>query len=146
MFHIFLSNHREVFLDRCLIKVLQRAPTSDLFDLTTKCVPPFLNELIVTFEREQDRKTIDCRELNLESHSLASSIVYRSTINRGLYLSNKKFMTQIIDDYSDLCEAILDVAQELSVTIRLEQFVLMNQCLDKAIDDAVSGLATQIKS
>lgn len=143
MFHIFLSHHREVFLDRCLIKVLQRAPASDLFDSQSNCVPSFLDQLILSFEREQQKKTIEKNQHNVKVDSLAPSIVYRATINRGLYLSNKKFMARVIDDYSDLCEAILDVAQELSVAVGLEQFILMNQLLDEAIDDAVNRLPAQ---
>ena len=46
-------------------------------------------------------------------------------------------------DYGDLCQAIMDLALELEVSIEVEEFRTLNRCLDNTIADAVTEFSDQ---
>ena len=52
-------------------------------------------------------------------------------------------IAQVVHDYGDLCQAITELALDLSVPIGTDDFHTLNRCLDNAIASAVTEYARQ---
>ena len=47
-------------------------------------------------------------------------------------------MSQVVHDYGDVCQSITDLALQLEAPISVEDFRILNRCLDDAIASAVT--------
>jgi len=52
-------------------------------------------------------------------------------------------VAQVVHGYGDVCQAVTELASELSSAIRSEEFQVFNRCLDDAIAGAVTAYGTQ---
>jgi hypothetical protein len=60
--------------------------------------------------------------------------------SHGAELQHRGYsIDQVVHEYGDVCQAITELAEEMQVTIRTEDFRVLNQCLDNAIADAVTS-------
>lgn len=50
---------------------------------------------------------------------------------------------QVVHDYGDFCQAIIDLAVERDPPISIDEFRTLNRCLDNAIADAVTEFSFQ---
>ena len=67
------------------------------------------------------------------------SEIGETAARHGLELLQQGFaVDQVVHDYGDLCQAITDLAFELSAPISIDEFRTLNRCLDNAIADAVT--------
>lgn len=146
MLYVFLANYREALIDRCLIKVARRSGAHTEHASSTAGVPMFLDQLIQTLKLEQgDGASPIGRSVSGPSGgSLRASGLGKAATKHGRELSDIGFtVEQVVHDYGDLCQAIMDLALELEVSIDVEEFGTINFCLDNAIADAVTEFSHQ---
>ena len=145
MLYIFLANYREALIDRCLIKVARRSGDHTEHALSTAGVPLFLDQLILTLRLEQSNTPqIGSLVSGPAGGPSKNSGLGKSAIKHGRELSDKGFtVEQVVHDYGDLCQAIMDLAMELEVSIEVDEFRTLNRCLDNAIADAVTEFSDQ---
>jgi hypothetical protein len=121
--HEFVALHREEIIRRCRAKVGTRSmppPTEAEMDYG---VPLFLDQLV------------DALRLGLSS----SPQIERTAGRHGHELLLKGFtVSQVVQDYGDVCQSITGLAVELDAPIGTDDFRTLNRCLDDAIAGAVT--------
>jgi signal transduction histidine kinase len=124
MLHEFISIHRTEIINRCRARVAARKippPTKAEID---HGVPVFLDQL--------------GDALRLGS-TITNPEIGRSAIQHGRELQALGFsVSQVVHDYGDVCQTITDMAVEKNVAIDVDDFHILNRCLDDAIANAVS--------
>lgn len=124
MLYEFIAVNREDIIRRCRAKVARRSvppPTQAEID---HGVPVFLDQLG------------DALRLGL----MSSPEIDRSALQHGHDLLKQGFtVSQVVHDYGDICQAITELAVELSAPISTADFRTLNRCLD----DAIAGAVTQ---
>jgi hypothetical protein len=124
----FISTHRDEILRRCRDKVAKRsAPLSTEND--ERGVSQFLDDLI--------------GELNAGSRSSATAMGAIATQHGADLFVSGYTVGQVVHDYGNVCQAVTDLAVELSVTLSSEDFRILNRCLDDAIASAVAEYSRQ---
>ena len=123
MLHEFISHNRDEIIRRCRAKVAARTvPTPTSVEIAHG-VPVFLDQLTDA----------------LRGGGAASADIARTALQHGHELLLKGFTaSQVVHDYGDVCQAITELAVEVSAPIRTDEFRMLNQCLDDAIAGAVS--------
>ena len=128
MLHEFVALNREEIIRRCRAKVAVRSippPTSAEID---HGVPLFLDQLA------------DALRLGLTS----SAEIRRSALLHGHDLRLQGFtVSQVVHDYGDVCQSITELAGEFQAPITVDDFRLLNACLDDAIAVAVTQHARE---
>jgi signal transduction histidine kinase len=123
MLHEFIATNRAEIVRRCREKVATRsvpAPTKAEID---HGVPLFLDQL--------------AKALRLGVGS--SPEISVSAIQHGHDLLLQGFtVSQVVHDYGDVCQAITELALEMSAPISTDDFRMLNRCLDDAIAGAVT--------
>lgn len=139
--HEFLAAHRDDLIDRCRSKVLKRrAPMATDAELEHG-IPLFLGQLIKTLTVEQSSDPLQSRLVSGPSDGgkSAASQIGATAAQHGLELLQHGFtVDQVVHDYSDLCQAVTELAFEHDVPIQAIEFQTLNRCLDNAIADAVT--------
>jgi signal transduction histidine kinase len=124
MLHEFISIHRTEIINRCRARVAARKippPTEAEID---HGVPVFLDQLG------------DALRLG---GAITSLEINRDAIQHGRELQALGFsVSQVVHDYGDVCQTITDMAVEKNVSIDVDDFRMLNRCLDDAIAGAVS--------
>lgn len=143
MLHEFLTVNRVELIARCRDKASQRpAHEADNAELEHG-ITLFLAQLIHTLEIEQTSEPLDSRRVSGPAGGSAiasSSEVGASASRHGLELLDHGFtIEQVVHDYGDLCQAIMDMALEADMSIFPDEYRTFNRCLDNAIADAVVG-------
>lgn len=141
MLHEFLARHRVDLVDRCRLKVAQRQapPPSDTELLHG--IPMFLDQLIDTLEMEERAPHAAAARVSGPPGRAgqAQSEIGATATRHGRELLEGGFtVEQVVHDYNDLCQAITELAFEAGATMRIDEFRVLNSCLDKAIADAVT--------
>ena len=128
MLHQFVALNREEIIRRCRAKVAMRSvppPTRAEID---HGVPLFLDQLA------------DALRLRLSS----SPEIGRSAVLHGHDLRRQGFtVSQVVHDYGDVCQSITELAGERHAPISVDDFRLLNACLDDAIAGAVTQYARE---
>ena len=123
LLHEFIAAHREEIIRRCRAKVATRTmppPTEAEMDFG---VPLFLDQLV------------DALRLGLSS----SPQIERTAGRHGHELLLKGFtVSQVVQDYGDVCQTVTGLAVELDAPISTDDFRTLNRCLDDAIAGAVT--------
>lgn len=146
MLHTFLSAHRTELIDRCRSKVALRAGPTTIEAELEYGIPLFLDQLIKTLQMEQGSEPMRSRRVSGASGGDQSvlSEIGTSATQHGRELSRSGFsVDQVVHNYGDLCQAIMEVATERRVAIRVDEFQTLNRCLDNAMADAVAEFAFQ---
>ena len=75
----------------------------------------------------------------LQHHLSPNSEIGRSAARHGHDLKRQGFtVSQVVHDYGDVCQSITDLALQLEAPISVEDFRILNRCLDDAIASAVT--------
>lgn len=123
MLHEFVTAHREELIRRCRAKVEARTVPSPTPAELEYGVPRFLDQLVQALR-------------NPDGSSLAMDI---SAARHGRDLQLQGFtVSQVVQDYGDVCQSITDLAVETGAPISVEDFRTLNRCLDDAIASAVT--------
>ena len=128
MLHEFIAVNREEIIRLCRAKVATRSappPTDAEID---HGVPMFLDQLG------------DTLRLGLTSNTEISE----TAIQHGHDLLLQGFtMSQVVHDYGDICQSIVELATEMKTSISPDDFRMLNLCLDDAIAGAVTQYARE---
>jgi signal transduction histidine kinase len=123
MLHAFVAENREEIIRRCRVKVEMRSiptPTPAAFEYG---VPVFLDQLVVA----------------LRDHLSSNAEIDKSAALHGRDLHRQGFTaSHVVHDYGDVCQSITDLALQLNAPISVEDFRILNRCLDDAIASAVT--------
>jgi hypothetical protein len=123
MLHEFVTVNRDEIIARCNGKVRTRRPQSLGKAEIDHGVPPFLDQLVD----------------ELRSGLSSSSQIIRTATQHGHDLLRQGFtVSQVVHDYGDICQTITELALEESAPISIDDFRLLNRCLDDAIAGAVT--------
>jgi signal transduction histidine kinase len=122
--HVFITEQRDAIIRRCIAKVATRAVPPATAAGINHGVPLFLEQLITALR------------LGLGS----GKEIGPTAILHGHDLLRQGFsVSQVVHGYGDICQAISELAMEVDAVISVDDFRMLNQCLD----DAVSGAVTQ---
>lgn len=123
MLHEFIASHRDEIISRCRAKVSGRSippPTRQEID---RGVPLFLDQLIGHLR------------LGLSS---TQEITNSAVLHGNAMLRQGYTVSQVVNDYGDICQAVTELALESAMPIATDDFRMLNQCLDVAIAGAVT--------
>lgn len=128
MLHEFVSTHRDEIIRRCRMKVAARTTPAPTPAEIEHGVPLFLDQLV--------------RALQL-GHSGSADIDETSLLHGQDLLAQGLSMSQVVQDYGDVCQSITELAVETSARIGTDEFRMLNGCLDRAIAGAVTEYGRQ---
>ncbi len=121
--HEFLTSKRKEIVARTKTKVAARSvPRASVAELDHG-VPLFVEQLIETLKHSE--RTND--EIN------ASATKHGNDMLRMGFT-----VAQVVYDYCDVCQAVMELAFELNATIAVREFHTLNRCLHDAIAQAVT--------
>jgi hypothetical protein len=113
----FIGLHRAEIIKRCRAKVAARSIPPPTEAEVNHGVPLFLDQLVGA----------------LRLGLVSSPEIGESAIHHGHDLLHQGFtVSQVVHDYGDICQAITELALELSAPIGTEDFRTLNRCLDDA--------------
>ena len=145
MLNELLIAHRIELVDRCKEKGAKRfAPGTPPTGLHHG-VPLFLDQIIKTLQIEQTADPMQSRSVSGPSGGGPSTSEVRAaaTLHGRELLKGGYTVDQVVHDYGDLCQAIMELASEQNAAIRVDEFRTVNRCLDNGIADAVTAFASQ---
>jgi len=146
MLHEFLTNNREDLIARCRSKVAKRTAPRVAEAELTHGIPLFLDQLIKTLRVEQTAEPMLSRRV---SGPAGGGVAVQSEMGAAAAIHGRELLLhgfsvdQVVHDYGDLCQAITDLAFELSAPIATDEFRTLNRCLDNGIADAVTEYSYQ---
>jgi signal transduction histidine kinase/CheY-like chemotaxis protein len=146
MLYEFLAANRAELIDRCILKVAQRP-----LHITTKAapehgIPHFLDQIIKTLQLERTPDPMASRKVSGPAGGAKpffSEIGETATRHGRELLQHGYTIDQVVHDYGDLCQAIMDLAGERNTPFEIQEYGTLNRCLDNAIADAVTEFAQQ---
>ena len=120
----FISMYRSEIIDRCRSRVAARKIPLPTEAEIVHSVPVFLDQL--------------GNALRLGG-TMKSPEINRSATQHGRELQALGFsMSQVVHDYGDVCQTITEMATEKNMAIDVDDFRMLNSCLDDAIAGAVT--------
>ena len=146
MLHDFLSTNRTELIERCALKVSQRAAPAPTHAELSHGIPLFLDQLVRTLQIELMPNPFLSRAVSgpAGGGGLALSEIGTGAARHGFELLQHGFtVDQVVHDYGDLCQSITDLAFERGESIGIDEFRTLNRCLDNAIAGAVTEYAHQ---
>jgi signal transduction histidine kinase len=123
MLHEFITINREEIIGRCRAKVAARSVPPATKAEIDHGVPLFLDQVV------------DALRLGLSSspEMTTSAVLHgHDLLLQGLTVS------QVVHDYGDVCQSITELAVETNARIEVDDFRMLNGCLDNAIAGAVT--------
>ena len=145
MLHQFLTQNRQLLIERCREKVARRFEPTEGASSIEYGVPLFLEQLVDTLQAEQGTSA-----RNGDSEATpARTEIGRAAALHGAELLRRGFtVDQVVHDYGDVCQAVTALAVEQATPISTDEFRTLNRCLDNAIADAVAsfGAARQVSA
>jgi signal transduction histidine kinase len=147
MLHQFLQENRTELIERCRMKVAQRAAPRPTPKEMEHGIPLFLGQLIETLRVEQDPGSVQRRKASGHTGPAlrnAISEIATSASKHGHELLRQGFtVDQVVHDYGDLCQAVTELSMERDTPVSADEFHTLNRCLDDAIADAVTEFGWQ---
>ena len=145
MLHQFLTQNRDLLIERCREKVAKRFEPTEAASTVEHGVPLFLQQLAETLQAELTTSARGSVESELPTP--AATAIGRAAALHGAELLRRGFTAdQVVHDYGDVCQTVTALAIEQGSPISVDEFRTLNRCLDNAIADAVAsyGEARQV--
>ena len=143
MLHRFLTANREELIDRCRSKVARRLSSPSTGTEALHGIPEFLDQVVQTLQIEQTSERP--RSLDVSGPAgggpAVSEIGSTAAMHGHELLQQGRTVEQVVHDYGDLCQAIMDLAFEHRASIEIDEFRTLNRCLDNGIAHAVMEYA-----
>jgi signal transduction histidine kinase len=135
MLQDFLRANRSELIERCRAKVAgRRAPRATPRELEHG-VPLFLDQLVGMLPGGNPGK------------AMSEAQIQDTATRHGSELLRHDFsIDQVVHDYGDLCQSIVEIAEEQQAPITREEFGVLNIRLDNAIAGAVTEYARERES
>lgn len=136
-----LTTHRLELIERCRGKVARRCAPDRKEMALEHGIPIFIDQLIDTLFAEQSGASQVVRNASGAGAEKATIFadVRGSAVRHGRELLQNGFsVDQVVHDYGDLCQAVTELAVEFREPIQINEFRILNLCLDNAIADAVT--------
>lgn len=121
MLPAFVEQHRADIIERCRAKVASRVMPAPTMLEIEHGVPMFLGQLITA----------------LRGGGTAAISLSATLHGHNLHLSGFT-VSQVVHDYGDVCQSVTELAGELGQEIPVDEFRILNRCLDDAIAGAVT--------
>ena len=121
--HEFIRSNRSQIIERCRAKAAARLVTPLTGAPMEHGVPLFLDQLGHALQFRLNTSAEINHSAKQHGHDL---------LHQGFSLS------QVVHDYGDVCQAITELAVEVSAPIDTDDFRVLNRCLDDAIAGAVT--------
>jgi signal transduction histidine kinase len=144
MLHDFLTLHRDDLIARCQSRAaLRLAPAGVPDEELPNDVPRILDRLIEALRAERvTGMRHGGRTCGESGWRKRGPPVDQAASRHGRVLLRNNFpVEEVVYGYSDLCEAVTDLAVERHATIENHEFRALNDYLDMAIADALVGYA-----
>jgi signal transduction histidine kinase len=138
----FLIANRTELIDRCRAKVALRAPLHK--EELDHGVTLFIDQLIKTLAAEQSDDPGSSRRISGPpggGRPTLSEIGAAAALHGCELQQHGYTLEQVVHDYGDVCQAITDLAFERSEQVEIDEFRILNRCLDNAIAEAVTEFA-----
>ena len=140
MLHEFLVVHRDELIRRCREKVARRLAPDEVPGDIVHGVPLFLSQLVDTLRCEQ---FVAAAGANYEPAPAGAAIALRAALHGTELLRRGYGIDQVVHDYGDVCQTVMELAIEQKAGITVNEFRILNRCLDCAIADAVSAFGSR---
>src|SRR5687767_3619051 len=121
--HEFMALNREEIIWRCRAKVAARSMPPPTEAEINRGVPLFLDQMV------------DALRLGLRS---SPEIEKSAVIHRHEGLLQGLTVSQVVQDYGDVCQTVTSLALEMNAAISTDEFRALNLCLDEAIAGALT--------
>jgi signal transduction histidine kinase len=142
----FLIANRQELIARCQAKVANRARPGEVQRELAHGITPFLDQLIKTLQVEQGEQPMLSRKVSgpTGGGKPALSEMGETAAEHGRELLQHGYtVEEVVHDYGDLCQSVTDLAFEMDVEIKVDEFRTLNRCLDNAIATAVTEFGYQ---
>jgi signal transduction histidine kinase len=146
MMRDFLADNREELIERCRARAAQRPARAATALQLQNGVPMFLDQLVAKLDAQQAPSSMGTGET---SGTTGGEISSSSPIGKSAGLHGRMLFTlgysieQVVHDYGDLCQSIMDLAYERDANFPVSDFRTLNRCLDDAIADAATEYTYQ---
>ena len=143
MLHEFLDANRTELIERCRARVARRPAPRPTSRELEHGIPLFLGQLIgiLRLEQSPDASEGTISVMPFGPAGIEATAAIRATAAKhGRELLAQGFtVDQVVHDYGDLCQSVIELAVEKSESIPREALGTLTLCLDHAIADAVGG-------
>jgi signal transduction histidine kinase/CheY-like chemotaxis protein len=146
MLYEFLAANRADLIERCRFKVAQRPQNRTSDAALEHGIPHFLDQIIKTLQVERTPDPMASRKVSGPAGGGKPffSVIGETATRHGRELLQHGYtIDQVVHDYGDLCQAIMDLAGERNTPFEIEEYGTLNRCLDNAIADAVTEFSQQ---
>lgn len=133
MMHDFLATHRSELIARCRAKVALRSSAGKAERELQHGVSVFIEQLIAILRAE-----LSAAHAREHDAGVPGDIGTSATLHGRELMLNGYTVDEVVHDYGDLCQAISELACEQGVEIHVDEFRILNRCLDDAIANAVT--------
>lgn len=127
MLHQFIASHGDEIGARANAMSHQRGAAFPLDSTFAHGVSVFLTQLSETLRREGTATPFPSTAIGT-----TAGLYGQELLTRGMTVS------QVVHAYGDVCQAITELAVERAAAISVDEFHVMNRCLDTAIAEAVT--------
>lgn len=127
MLHEFVTSERDAILARMREKLADRSGPSAPPGDADEGVSAFLTQLSATLRSEATATPFSPTAIGVTAARHG-----RDLLGLGFNVS------QVVHGYGDICQAITELALERDAPIGIEEFHILNRCLDTAIAEAVT--------
>lgn len=123
----FVVANRDAIIDRTKVRVAARTGPNSTSGLPDG-IPAFLDHLIVALRLADRTDAIDHVQIKASATEHGEDL-----LGKGLTIE------QVVHDYGDVCQVVTGLAIEQSASIPVEEFQVLNLCLDDAIAAAITA-------
>ena len=135
MLHEFLTAHRLELIERCRARSsVRQTPLKARAELESG-IPLFIDQLVATLRAEQ----VGGPEIPASAPRYSPVAMGATAQRHGRSLLRQGFtIDQVVHDYGDLCQEVTGMAMERDAAISIDEFRVLNRCLDEGIAQAVT--------
>jgi len=137
MLHEFLTQNRDEVIRRCRSHAAKRHAPVLSPDATEHGVPLFLEQLTDTLSHEHMSRAQSFARTN--PPQMPMSIGRAAALHGAELLRQGCTVDQVVRTYGDVCQTVTEMAMEQKSPITINEFRVLNRCLDDAIADAVTA-------
>jgi len=144
MLHQFINENRDWLISNCReLRAARGQSRQD--DRGDQAVALFLDQMAAALQIEQEQGEGASQEISGSTIGFPSHF----TVGTGAAAQGKSMqslnlsLNDVVQSYGDVCNAIVELAQQQGMSFRVNEFRLLNRCLDNAVASAVAEFSYQ---